>query len=113
MDGKDFFKVQFAPLWRKMLDREYNSVSAFSRDILSILSAALSSRTKIQIPDFKPKEPLAVADSTAVTHSANHSPPLTISIPAKPPGKAPGDNSSKTAGRILRAIQPMLEDARQ
>ncbi|KAK6338145.1 nuA3 HAT complex component nto1 [Orbilia brochopaga] len=127
LDSKDFFKGDFGKIKQKLHDREYTTVSQFSRDILSTLTASVTSRSKFAVT-AAPEASEHVDESATGTWSAAATPaavnvpnPLEGPIPATTPAaasaapkqnKALGDTAGKTAGRILRVIQPMLENAK-
>ncbi|KAJ6258830.1 Peregrin [Drechslerella dactyloides] len=127
LDSKDFFKGEFGKIKQKLHDREYTTVSQFSRDILSTLTASVTSRSKFavtavaEISDHTDEYTTGVWSSAATPAAVNVPNPLesqlllTASIPppaAPKQNKALGDTAGKTAGRILRVIQPMLENAK-
>ncbi|KAF3912272.1 hypothetical protein AA313_de0202728 [Arthrobotrys entomopaga] len=126
LDSKDFFKVEFGEIKRKLHEREYTTVTQFSRDILSVLTSSVTSRSKfavVPIPEAVETNISELAPTAAATpaaaNTANPFENLVLTpAPAAPqaaprqPSKALGDTAGKTAGRILRVIQPMLEDAK-
>ncbi|KAF3925382.1 Peregrin [Orbilia brochopaga] len=126
LDSKDFFRGEFGTIKDKLHNREYTSVSQFSRDILSTLTASVTSRSKYAVTATEASE--HADESIAGTWSAAATPAaVNVSNPFDNPtatttratasaapkqNKALGDTAGKTAGRILRVIQPMLEDAK-
>ncbi|EGX47192.1 hypothetical protein AOL_s00097g31 [Orbilia oligospora ATCC 24927] len=127
LDSKDFFKTEFGHIKLKLVDREYNTVNQFSRDILSLLTSSVTSRSKFAVmpipevnehflAEFAPGTSTAAATPAAVNvanpleNLASTPAPTTPAVPKQP--KALGDTAGKTAGRILRVIQPMLENAK-
>ncbi|KAF3938667.1 hypothetical protein ABW19_dt0205969 [Dactylella cylindrospora] len=127
LDSKDFFKVEFGLIKQKVHDREYNTVSAFSRDILSVLTSSVTSRSKFAVAQAESTElaglessiagPSTAAPTPAATNTANPfetqgTTPTPAPSTAPRQSKALGDTAGKTAGRILRIIQPMLEQAK-
>ncbi|KAK6540541.1 nuA3 HAT complex component nto1 [Orbilia ellipsospora] len=129
LDSKDFFKVEFGEIKRKLYEREYTNVTQFSRDILSVLTSSVTSRSKfavVPIPEavetntseLVPGTATSAATPAAVNTANPFENPALASASAAPqtaprqPSKALGDTAGKTAGRILRVIQPMLEDAK-
>ncbi|EPS37108.1 hypothetical protein H072_9261 [Dactylellina haptotyla CBS 200.50] len=124
LDSKEFFKVEFGQIKQKLHDREYTTVSQFSRDILSILTSSVTSRSKFAVVPIPEATDVGASDfgsgtpapaTPAALNTANPLENLTLAVnPAVPrqPAKALGDTAGKTAGRILRVIQPMLEDAK-
>ncbi|EWC47853.1 hypothetical protein DRE_02735 [Drechslerella stenobrocha 248] len=127
LDSKDFFKVEFGQIKQKLHDRQYTTVYQFSRDILSTLTASVTSRSKFAATAILEgseyiDDPIRGLWSAAATPAASNiaNPlenipsavvPATSSAPLKV-NKALGDTAGKTAGRILRVIQPMLENAK-
>ncbi|KAF3920945.1 Peregrin [Dactylellina cionopaga] len=128
LDSKDFFKVEFGQIKQKLSDRQYYTVSQFSRDILSVLTSSVTSRSKfavVSIPDAPESSlsesgagTLTAAATPAAVHTANPLenlapiPVAAVHSTTPKPSKALGDTAGKTAGRILRVIQPMLENAK-
>ncbi|KAK6511109.1 nuA3 HAT complex component nto1 [Arthrobotrys musiformis] len=127
LDSKDFFKVEFGQIKQKLVDREYNTVNQFSRDILSLLTSSVTSRSKFAVMSIPEGGEHTLAESVPGTSTAAATPaavivanpmenlastptPTTPAVPKQP--KALGDTAGKTAGRILRVIQPMLENAK-
>ncbi|KAK6345812.1 nuA3 HAT complex component nto1 [Orbilia blumenaviensis] len=127
LDSKDFFKIEFGQIKQKLVDREYNNVNQFSRDILSLLTSAVTSRSKFAVMPIPEANEYPMAESAPGTSTAAATPaavnvanplenlsstpaPTTPAVPKQP--KALGDTAGKTAGRILRVIQPMLGDAK-
>ncbi|KAK6331574.1 nuA3 HAT complex component nto1 [Orbilia javanica] len=127
LDSKDFFKTEFGQIKRKLVDREYNNVNQFSRDILSLLTSSVTSRSKFAVMPIPEADGNSIADSAPGTSTAVATPaavnvmnplenialavaPTAPAVPKQ--SKALGDTAGKTAGRILRVIQPMLENAK-
>ncbi|KAK6524376.1 nuA3 HAT complex component nto1 [Arthrobotrys megalospora] len=127
LDSKDFFKIEFGHIKRKLADRQYDNVNQFSRDILSLLTSSVTSRSKFAVMPIPEANEHSMTDSAAGTSTAAATPaavnvanplenlsstpaPTTPAVPKQ--SKALGDTAGKTAGRILRVIQPMLENAK-
>ncbi|KAK6506542.1 nuA3 HAT complex component nto1 [Arthrobotrys conoides] len=127
LDSKDFFKTEFGQIKLKLVDRQYNTVNQFSRDILSLLTSSVTSRSKFAVMPIPEVNENLISDSAPGTSTAAATPaavnvanplenlastpaPTTPAVPKQP--KALGDTAGKTAGRILRVIQPMLENAK-